>query len=40
MREAYFKRKQFDRAYNELSSGDIFKVRKREVIENIPVYYI
>ena len=38
VRVAYFKRKPFDRSYDELFSGEIFTIRKRAVIENIPVY--
>ena len=40
VRAAYFRAKPFDRAYDEQFTGEIFTVRKRELIENIPVYFL
>ena len=40
VRVAYFKSKPFDRAYDEQFTGEVFTVRKREMIENIPIYFL
>ena len=40
VRVAYFKSKPFDRAYDEQFTGEVFTIRKRDVIENVPVYYL
>ena len=37
---AYFKTKPFDRAYDEQFSGEVFTIRKREMIESIPFYFL
>ena len=40
VRAAYFRAKPFDRAYDEQFTGEIFTIRKRELIENIPIYFL
>ena len=40
MRVAYFKTKPFDRAYDEQFSGEVFTIRKREMIESIPFHFL
>ena len=40
VRAAHFRSRPFDRAYDEQFTGEIFTVRRREVVENIPIYFL
>ena len=40
VRVAYFARKPFTRAYDQLFSGEIFTIRDRKVAGGIPLYYL
>lgn len=40
VRVASFKRKPFDRAYDEQFNGEVFTVRSRRLDEGIPLYYL
>lgn len=40
VRVSRFRRKPFDRAYDEQFSGEVFTVRQRRLEEGIPIYYL
>lgn len=40
VRVSHFRRKPFDRAYDEQFSGEVFTVRSRRFDEGIPIYYL